>query len=60
MRTFLDFLLPNRAFQHRVQTLDRETRMKYWAIRIALTFLGVLAIYFLGIFFGIQQHPLLH
>ena len=56
MRTFRDLLLPNRAFRHRMQTLDRDTRMKYWAIRIALAILAVLAI----LFFRIQQHPLLH
>jgi hypothetical protein len=56
MRKFWDLLLPNWAFRYRTQTLDRETRVKYWAIRIALTILAVLAI----LLFGIQQHPLLH
>jgi hypothetical protein len=56
MRNFWDLLLPNWAFRHRMQTLDRETRMKYWAIRIALAIVGVLAI----LFFGIRQHPVLH
>jgi cytochrome b len=46
------WLLPNRGFRQSVGA-DPGSRWKYWAARIALAAVVVLAIWFLGI----QQHP---
>ena len=53
----LDSLLPNRAFQQRVNTLaDPKARFKYWTIRVVLFVLVLIALSF----FGINQHRQLH
>ena len=51
--TLLDTMLPTRAFNQRVSALpDRRSRLKYWALRIAL---AIVALAVLSLF-GIIQH----
>jgi hypothetical protein len=53
LSTLLDSMLPNRAFNQRVKALsDPTSRLKYWAVRIALFVLVLIALSY----FGINQH----
>jgi len=52
----LSLLLPNRAFRRDMQGRASRQRFQYWAIRIAMAIVGILAI----LFFKLQQHPQLH
>ncbi len=53
----LDSVLPNRAFHQRVSTLtDPKSRLKYWAVRVVLFVLVLVALSF----FGVNQHRQLH
>ncbi len=57
LSTLLDSLLPTRAFNQRVNTLtDPKSRLKYWAVRIVVCVLVLIALSF----FGINQHRQLH
>jgi hypothetical protein len=53
LSTLLDSMLPNRAFHQRVKGLpDSKARARYWAVRIALFVLVLLALSY----FGVNQH----
>ena len=52
-----DSLLPTRAFHQRVKTLaDPKSRLKYWAVRVVVCVLVLIALSF----FSINQHRQLH
>jgi hypothetical protein len=56
LSTLFDSMLPNRAFHQRVKGLpDAKSRAKYWALRIALFVLVLIALSY----FGVSQHRLL-
>ncbi len=53
LSTLLDSMLPNRAFHQRVKGLsDSKSRAKYWAVRIALFVMVLIALSY----FGVNQH----
>jgi hypothetical protein len=57
LSALLDSLLPTRAFNQRVKTLtDPKSRLKYWAVRIVVCVLVLIALSF----FSINQHRQLH
>ena len=57
LAALLDSLLPTRAFNQRVKTLkDPNSRLKYWAVRIVVCVLVLIALSF----FSINQHRQLH
>ena len=53
LSTLLDSMLPNRAFHRRVESLpDSKSRATYWAVRIALFVIVLIALSY----FGVNQH----